>query len=195
METGTLVAVFAVALALPLIVIVWGVYNHLVRLRLATKNSWADVDVELKRRHDLLPPLIETVRGYMSHEHELLTTVTRAHAAAEAAGGNVDVRTAAELQLSGAVQQLLVSVQRYPQLQAVENFRLLHEQLVSTENRVAFARQHYNEAVRQYNTALSSFPGNTFGRGLGFKPAALFAGAAEDRAVPAIAAPPPAARA
>ena len=194
MDSITILIVIGCAVAL-LALLVWRVYNRLVRLRLATTNSWADVDVELKRRHDLLPPLIETVRGYMTHEHELLATVTKARAAAGTAGASVDLRTAAELQLSGAVQQLLVSVERYPQLQAIENFRLLHEQLVSTENRVAFARQHYNEAVRRYNTALSTFPTNLLAATFGFSAATLFAGAAEDRAVPAIAPPPPAARA
>jgi LemA protein len=174
------------AVALLLMLLVWRVYNRMVGLRLKVTNGWADVDVELKRRHDLVPQLVETVRGYMQHERELLENVTQTRAAAVAGTGSIDARTAVELQLTGVVQQLLARAERYPQLQAVENFKLLHEQLVSTENRVAFARQHYNEAVRHYNTARSSFPANVIAGMMGFQAANLFAGADTDRAVPAV---------
>jgi len=186
MENPFIFMLAVAAAVLAVLVLTWRIYNRLVRLRLNTGNSWADVDVELKRRHDLVPQLVEAVRGYMGHERELLDKVTQTRAAAGAAGLGLEARAVVELQLTGVVQQLLAKAERYPQLQAIENFRLLHEQLVSTENRVAFARQHYNEAVRQYNTALNSFPANIFGRMLGFKAAEMFASGTAERDIPAV---------
>jgi LemA protein len=186
MDETLIYLVAAGAALLLLLLLAWRVYNHLVGLRQNVQNGWADVDVELKRRHDLLPELVETVHGYMTHEHALLDEITQARAAAEGGAQSIDIRAAAEIQLSGAVQQLLGRAENYPQLQAIQNFRLLHEQLVSTESRVAFARQHYNESVRQYNSALNSFPANVLGRLMGFRAAAMFAGEAGDRAVPAV---------
>ena len=164
----------------------WRIYNRLVRLQQKVQNGWADVDVELKRRHDLLPEQVETVRGYMTHEHALLDEITQVRAKAVGDAQSFDIRAAAELQLSGALQQLLGRAENYPQLQAIQNFRLLHEQLVSTESRVAYARQHYNEAVRQYNSALSSFPANVLGRLAGFRVAAMFAAEAGECSVPGV---------
>ena len=181
-----LIAIICGAAVLAFAVLLWRVYNRLVRLRTNASNAWADVDVELKRRHDLVPQLVEAVRGYMTHEKELFEQVAQSRAAAAAGASDVAAQAALELQFAGVLRQLLVRVERYPELQAVANFRLLHEQLVSTENRVAFARQHYNEAVRQYNAALGTFPQNIFGRLLGFVPAAMFAGDGADRAVPAV---------
>ena len=171
---------------LAIVVLVLRTYNRLVRLRLRLRNAWADIDVELKRRHDLVPQLVETVRGYMGHERQIFDTVAQARVAVGTGSGEISARAAAEMQFAGAIRKLLLTVERYPELKAVENFRLLHEQLVSTENRVAFARQHYNEAVRQYNTALATFPANAIGPLLGFSAAAMFAGASSERAVPQV---------
>src|SRR5215467_2792121 len=122
----TLLYLVAAGAALLLLLLAWRIYNRLVRLRQSVQNGWADIDVELKRRHDLLPELVETVRGYMTHEHALLDEITQARSVAGAAQ-SVDIRAAAEVQLSGAVQQLLGRAENYPQLQAIQNFRLLHE--------------------------------------------------------------------
>lgn len=159
-------------------------YNSLVRMRNAVHNGWSDIDVQLTRRHDLVPNLVESVRGYMAHERETLEAVTCARTEAMAAGGGADVgsRAVAEMALTGAVGNLFAMAERYPTLKASQQFLLLQEQLTSTENRIAYARQHYNECVRQYNTAQAEFPRNLLAGTLGFSPAQLFAADAGDRA-------------
>ncbi len=157
-------------------------YNSLVRMRNVVRNGWSDIDVQLTRRHDLVPNLVESVRGYMAHERETLEAVTRARSQAMTAGANLATRAVAEMALGGAVGNLFAVAERYPNLKASQQFLLLQEQLTSTENRIAFARQHYNESVRQYNTSLAEFPRNLLAGMMGFAPAALFAADAGDRA-------------
>lgn len=159
-------------------------YNGLIKMRNAVQSGWADIDVQLTRRHDLVPNLVETVKGYMTHERETLEAVTRARTDAVSAGGGASLatRAAAEMALTGAVSNLFVTAERYPALKASQQFLLLPEQITSTENRIAFARQHYNECVRKYNTAQAEFPRNLMAGPMGFKPAALFAADAGDRA-------------
>src|SRR5215470_394974 len=157
-------------------------YNRLVRLRNRVQNAWSDVDVQLKRRHDLVPSLVETVRGYMTHERQTLEAVTSARAQAISAGANIGARALAETALTGAVGNLFAVAERYPTLHAAQNFTLLQEQLTSTENRIAFARQFYNETVTQYNTAVATFPRNLLGGMLGFSAATKFAAEAGDKA-------------
>jgi len=131
-------------------------YNRLIRMRNAVQSGWADIDVQLSRRHDLVPNLVETVKGYMTHERETLEAVTRTRTEAMSANsGSVATRAVAELALTGAVSNLFATAERYPTLKASQQFLLLQEQITSTENRIAFARQHYNECVRKYNTALA----------------------------------------
>jgi len=157
-------------------------YNRLVRLRNRVQNAWSDVDVQLKRRHDLVPSLVETVRGYMTHERQTLEAVTSARAQAISAGANIGARAVAETALTGAVGNLFAVAERYPTLHAAQNFTLLQEQLTSTENRIAFARQFYNESVLQYNTAIATFPRNLIAGSMGFSAAKLFQAVPEDRA-------------
>jgi len=172
------------ALAGILLVLLLTTYNSLVRMRNDVQNGWSDIDVQLSRRHDLVPNLVESVKGYMAHERETLEAVTRARTQAMSAGGaNLAMRASAEIALSGAVGNLLVSAERYPALKASQQFLLLQEQLTSTENRIAYARQHYNECVRRFNTALAEFPKNLVAGMMGFAPASLFAAEAGDRAV------------
>src|SRR5262249_36560892 len=166
--------------ALVLVLLIW-TYNRLVRLRNRVLNAWSDVDVQLKRRHDLVPNLVETVRGYMGHERQTLEAVTSARAQAMTSGAPIAARAAAEVALTGAVGNLFVVAERYPTLRAAENFTLLQEQLTSTENRIAFARQYYNESVMQYNTAIATFPRNLMAGAMGFSAATLFAAEAGDR--------------
>jgi LemA protein len=159
-------------------------YNGLVKIRNAVQSGWADIDVQLMRRHDLVPNLVEAVKGYMTHERATLEAVTRARTEAVAAtsGTPLAVRAATEMRLTGAVSNLFVSAERYPALKASQQFLLLQEQITSTENRIAFARQHYNECVRKYNTAQAEFPRNLIAGPMGFTPAALFAADAGDKA-------------
>jgi len=137
-------------------------YNGLIKMRNAVQSGWADIDVQLTRRHDLVPNLVEAVKGYMTHERETLEAVTRTRTEAVAAGGGASLatRAVAEMALTGAVSNLFAITERYPALKASQQFLLLQEQITSTENRIAFARQHYNECVRKYNTAKAEFPQN-----------------------------------
>lgn len=144
-----------------LLFVLWFVtmYNGLVTLRNIVKNAWAQIDVQLKRRHDLIPNLVETVKGYASHEKDTLENVTRARAAAVSAEG-VGPQSQAEQMLSGALGRLMLVVEEYPDLKANQNFLALQEELTSTENKIGFARQAYNDSVMQYNIKIQSVPTN-----------------------------------
>jgi len=135
------------------------IYNALVRLRNQVKNAWSQIDVQLKRRHDLIPNLIETVKGYMTHERETLENITRARAAAVEAS-SVGDKSKAESQLSGALGKFNLVVENYPDLKANQNFLELQEELTSTENKISFARQSYNDQVLSYNNKIEMFPSN-----------------------------------
>jgi LemA protein len=165
-----------------MLVLVLATFNRLVAMRNGVRNGWSDIDVQLTRRHDLVPNLVETVRGYMGHERETLEAVTEARSQAMVAGADIATRAVAEMALSGAVSNLFGVAERYPTLKASQNFLILQEQLTSTENRIAFARQHYNELVRQYNTALAEFPRNLVAGMFGFARSQMFAAEAGDRA-------------
>jgi LemA protein len=132
-------------------------YNGLVGLRNRIEAAWAQIDVQLKRRYDLIPNLVETVKGYATHERETLDSVTRARAAAESASGPAQ-QAAAENVLTGALRSLIAVSEDYPDLRASENFGQLQEELRATEGRIAYARQYYNDAVQRYNTKIQRFP-------------------------------------
>ena len=136
-----------------------GIYNGLVRLRNQVKNAWAQIDVQLKRRHDLIPNLVETVKGYAAHEKSTLDAVIKARSQAVNAQGIGD-QIQAEQGLSAALGRLMVVVEQYPDLKANQNFLALQEELTSTENKIGFARQSYNDSVMTYNTKVESFPAN-----------------------------------
>jgi LemA protein len=165
---------------------VWGVsvYNRLVELRNRFKNAFSQIDVQLKRRYDLIPNLVETAKGYLKHERETLEAVTRARNIASAAaqtaaanpadGGAMRNLVAAESGLSGALSRLMVVSEQYPDLKANENMMRLMEELTSTENKVAFARQAYNDNVMVYNTTRERFPATLIAGMLGFQLAELF---------------------
>jgi LemA protein len=170
------------AAAIALIMWVIASFNGMVALRNRVHNAWSEIDVQLKRRHDLIPNLVESVRGYMQHERSTFESVTQARVQAISAGNNVQQRSLAESALSSALGNLFAVVENYPQLHASENVQLLQEQLTSTENRIAFARQFYNDEVAKYNTMQSTFPRNLFARLLGFSPAVMFAGTDAERA-------------
>jgi LemA protein len=151
-------------------------YNRLVTLRQRVKEAWADIDVQLKRRHDLIPNLVETVKGYATHEASVFQKVTEARAAAVAAGasGTPEQRAQAENVLTGALRSVFAVAEAYPQLQASQNFRDLQENLTATEDKISFARRFYNGNVRDYNTALQTLPTSIFAGMLGFQPEQYF---------------------
>jgi LemA protein len=135
------------------------IYNALVRLRNSVKNAWSQIDVQLKRRHDLIPNLIETVKGYMTHERETLENITKARSQAVAAEGVGD-KAKAEGELTTALGKFNLVVENYPDLKANQNFLSLQEELTSTENKISFSRQNYNDQVLFYNNKIQMFPSN-----------------------------------
>ena len=156
-------------------VLLWAIvtYNLLIRARNEVRNAWAQIDVQLKRRHDLIPNLVETVKGYAAHERGTFENVTKARNIA------MQARTAAEASkaetaLSNALGQLYVVVENYPDLKAKQNFLALQEEISSTENKIGFARQYYNDRVMGYNTSLQSVPTNVIAGMFHFAPAELF---------------------
>ncbi|MGH2499594.1 MAG: LemA family protein [Candidatus Limnocylindria bacterium] len=164
-------------------------YNRLVTLRQRVKEAWADIDVQLKRRWDLIPNLVETVKGYAAHERQTFENVTNARAAAVSAGASAapEQRAQAENMLTGALRSLFAVAENYPQLQAVQEFKDLSENLTATEDKIAFARRFYNGNVRDYNTALQTFPTNLLGSSFGFGPEQYFELAdTSERAVPQV---------
>ncbi|HEV8310168.1 MAG TPA: LemA family protein [Methylomirabilota bacterium] len=175
---------WVILLAVIVGIAVW-LYNSLVELRNQVRNAWAQIDVQLKRRHDLIPNLVEAVKGYMQHEREVLQRVTEARSRAMAASGAAQAG-AAEGQLSQAVAGLLAVMERYPDLKANQNVLALQEEIVSTENRIGFARQLYNDMVARYNTRQQVFPVNLAAAALGFAPAEFFQMDAAERAVPRV---------
>jgi LemA protein len=164
-----LLLVILAALALWLV----GSYNGLVRLRNQVANGWKQIDVQLKRRHDLIPNLVNTVRGAMDFERDTLTAVMEARNRALTATGPVDAAQK-EQALTGALGRLLAVAENYPVLKANENVKMLQEELSTTENQVGFARQFYNDIDTKNNTAQQVFPTNLFAASMGFTPAELF---------------------
>ncbi len=135
------------------------IYNSLVRLRNQVKNAWSQIEVQLKRRHNLIPNLIETVKGYMTHERDTLENITKARAAAVEAS-SVGEKSKAEAELGSALGKFNLVVENYPDLKANQNFLSLQEELTSTENKISFARQAYNDQVMQFNNKIEMFPSN-----------------------------------
>jgi LemA protein len=187
---ATVLILFAVIVVLVVAVGVLAVatFNGLVGKRNRVQNAWSQIDVQLKRRHDLIPNLVSSVKGYLAHERELLERVTQARASAIAAGNDVPTRAAAENTLTQAVRSLFAVTEAYPNLRANENMLALQEELSSTENRIAFARQFYNDSVMEYNTAQQTFPAVLFAAALGFQTATPFVVEEPgERAVPTVA--------
>ncbi len=158
-----------------LFIIFIATYNSLVRLRNQVKNAWAQIDVQLKRRHDLIPNLVETVKGYMKHERETLEAVTKArNLAQQLSSAGAGERSKAEGELSSALARLLAVAERYPDLKANQNFLALQEELTSTENKISFSRQFYNDSVLNYNNKTQMFPSNLIASMTGFKAGEFF---------------------
>jgi LemA protein len=169
MTAVIIILVIIVAIALFLV----SIYNSLIQLRNRVKNAWSQIDVQLKRRHDLIPNLIETVKGYMKHEREIMENITKYRSQAMDAG-SVGEKAKAESLLSGALGQLRVQIENYPDLKANQNFLALQEELTGTENRISFSRQAYNDQVLFYNNKIQMFPSNIVAGMFGFKEEEFF---------------------
>jgi len=157
------------------LIVIWviSLYNGLVRLRNRRQNAFADIDVQLRQRHDLIPQLVDTVKGYATHEKDLLLKITEARTAAMNAT-SIDGKIVAEQQLSAALQGLKVQVEAYPDLKANQNFLQLQEELSDIENKLAASRRFFNAATTEYNNAVESFPSNLIARNFGFNREILF---------------------
>jgi LemA protein len=180
--------VLIVILVLVVLIGLWVLasYNGLIRKRNRVDNAWSQIDVQLKRRIDLVPNLVETVKGYAAHERETLEAVISARNAAVAAPANPTAQGAADNALTGALRQLFALSERYPDLKANQNFLALQEELTATEGRVAYARQFYNDSVLGFNTAIQVFPTVIFARMLGFAKKDYFQAEEADRQVPKV---------
>ena len=170
---------FLILLVVVIVLVLWfvGAYNGLVALKNQVVNGWKQIDVQLKRRHDLIPNLISTVKGAMNFERETLEAVVTARNKAiqvESSGAGVKETAAAESQLTGALTRLLAVVEAYPDLKATGNVAQLQEELTSTENKIAFSRQHYNDTATEYNTKQQQFPTNMVAGMAGASPAELW---------------------
>lgn len=179
---------FFILLALVVLVLFWGVaiYNRLVGLRNQTQNGWRQIDVQLKRRHDLIPNLVNTVKGVMEFERDTLTAVMDARSRAMGAAGPAD-SARKEGELGQVLGRLLAVTENYPNLKSNENVKQLQEELSSTENKIGFARQFYNDVATKLNIVRESFPSSLIANSFGFAPAELFQITDEaDRAVPTV---------
>ena len=179
---------FLILIAIVAIVVFWGIgmYNRLIRLRNQVTNGWRQIDVQLKRRHDLIPNLVNTVKGAMEFERDTLTRVMEARAKAVSATTPAAAGRA-EGELTQALGRLFAVAENYPTLKANENVKMLQEELSSTENKIGFARQFYNDIATTYNNATQTFPSNLLANSMGFKQAELFEVTDQaERAVPAV---------
>ena len=157
-----------------------GMYNSLVQLRVRSESAWSDIDVQLKRRHDLIPNLVETVKGYATHEKDTFENIAKFRSMATQATGTVD-KAAAENQLTGALKSLFAVAENYPQLQASQEFTQLQNSLNEIEDAIQNARRYYNAVVRDLNTKIQSFPTNILAGMFGFQQKQFFEAAADDR--------------
>ncbi|MGH7686406.1 MAG: LemA family protein [Candidatus Dormibacteria bacterium] len=184
----TALIIVVVVIALVILYVIYA-FNRLVRLRNRTQEAFSDIDVELKRRHDLVPNLVSTTQGYAAHERAVFDQVTQARAAAMSAqqGGNPAAMAGAEDTLTTSVSRLFAVAENYPDLKASQVFINLQEQLTTTEDKVEFSRRFYNGNVRDFNSALQRFPTNVIGSALSLKAFTFFAAAESDKAVPTVA--------
>jgi len=182
---GSLLVFIGVIAVVGVIVVL--MYNGLVRARLRVDEAWAQIDVQLRRRHDLIPNLVNAVKGYMDFEQDVLTKVTEARANAVAAGAQGPAEAAqAENALTGTLRSLFAVMENYPQLRATENVQQLQEELSTTENQISFSRQHYNATVLAYNTAIATIPQSIIAGMFGFLRREFFDAGPEAQTVPEV---------
>ena len=191
MGAGVIVAIVIVALILIAAFILLGIYNGLIQSRVRTKEAWSGIDVQLKRRADLVPNLVETVKGYASHEKETFENVTNARAMLQNAQGPANA-AAANNQLTQALRSLFAVAEAYPQLRASENFMQMQRDLSDIEEKIAYARQFYNRNVSDFNTKIQVVPNVFIANMFGFQPFEFFEAEEEAREVPQVSFTPPA---
>jgi LemA protein len=180
--SSTLTTWIIIGVIVVLVLWIISIYNGLVAMRQRVNQAFSDVDVQTKQRHDLIPNLVETVKGYASHERGTLEAVIQArNAAVTAQSGGVPAQAAAENALSGALRQLFALSEAYPDLKANQNFQQLQAELSDLENKIAAARRFFNNAVQEYNTGIQQFPAALFAASLGFQPRQFFDVGAEER--------------
>ena len=185
MNGGMIALLIALGLVLILGIYVWATYNSLVTLKVRVDEAWSDITVQLKRRADLIPSLVESVKGYAAHEEGVFSAVTKARAETISAQGPAEA-SVAEGHMQNALKSIFAVAEAYPQLQASQNFLQLQSELVDTENKIQASRRFYNGGVREYNTKIQVFPNNVFAGGMGFKQREFF----EVEDVAAISEPP-----
>lgn len=169
MDPILLLAILIIVLIIVILLLVfWGIYNRIIRQENQIDNAWAQIDVQLKRRADLIPNLMETVKGYMKHERGTLDSVTQARAAIMSAKTPRESNDANNI-LTGALKSLFAVAESYPDLKANQNFLQLQDELSHTEDKISFSRQHYNDSVLSYNNAIETFPGSFFAHRMGRK--------------------------
>ena len=179
------ILIIVVIVVVLFLLIYWGYYNRIIRLENRIDNSWAQIDVQLKRRTDLIPNLMETVKGYMKHERETLESVTNARSAllkAKTPQQNID----ADNMLTGALKTLFAVAENYPDLKANQNFLNLQDELAHTENKIAYSRQHFNDSVLAFNNTIETFPGKVFAKRMGKKERQMLQIPEADREVPKV---------
>lgn len=179
--TWVVLAVFAIVVVVTVVL-----YNGLVRKRNEVDNAWSQIDVQLKRRLDLIPNVVETVKGYATHEREALEAVVTARSHAMAAGSTPHEQAQADNEITGALRQLFALAEAYPDLKANQGFVSLQEELANTESRIAYARQFYGDAVEAYNNAIQAFPGVLIAKVFGFAEREYFEAEAAAREVPKV---------
>ena len=184
-ETMSIITIILIVIVIIIIVAVVGIYNGLVTARNKVKNAWAQIDVQLNRRADLIPNLVETVKGYAAHESSVFEDVTAARAGLMNANGVSEI-SEANNQLSSTLKTLFAVAENYPELKANENFKELQAQLAQTEDKIAYSRQFYNDCVLMYNNKCQTFPSNIFAGMFGFNEADFFEVAGEARSVPKV---------
>ena len=163
----------ALIIIVALVLAVIGIYNSLVKLKQKVKNSWSQIDVQLQRRFDLIPNLVETVKAYMEHENDVLTKIAELRTS-WASAGSVAEKANLDNELSGVLKTIMAVSENYPDLKANQNFSELQQELQNTENKISFSRQFYNDSVTMYNTKLEVVPSNIIASMFGFKPEELF---------------------
>ena len=184
-ETMNLLLIILIVIIIIILVAIVAIYNGLVTARNKVKNAWAQIDVQLNRRADLIPNLVETVKGYAGHESSVFEDVTAARAGLMNANGVKEI-SEANNQLSSTLKTLFAVAENYPELKANENFKELQAQLAQTEDKIAYSRQFYNDSVMMYNNKCQTFPSNIFAGMFGFKEADFFEAAGEARSVPKV---------
>lgn len=168
-----------IGIAIVVVLFIIYIYNSLIRLRLRVSNAWSQIDVQLKRRYDLIPNLIESVKGYMKHEKTVLENITKARSSL--VSGSMEEKAKASNQITQALKSIFAVSENYPQLKANENFMQLQEELSGTESKIAYSRQFYNDSVMQYNEAIQVFPKNIFAKIFGFQQKEFFGVAGKER--------------